>query len=432
MRSYGILRRLPGILAGVALMIAALIPGALGLEGSPGAGPAQVEAAFIGFLLLVLSSVPGALSRVFLAASRILLDIVLILVTVELASTVWLRFHPAPAAAAPGALPVPRPCPGLVYEPLVMWRTEPGYAGASATTDRFGFRSVPGQADIQPAPDIVMLGGAEAWGTAVPDSATPAALLQAGLRERGYASAVVSDLAQPGWTTRQCIVQLVEELRCGRRPDLVIVYRGVEDAAAAQAGLAGSHLRGDDFACILQGEPPAPVVTDIDPADFLASVRLLGPALGLSPRDEAAPSYPGFADGTGDSLAVLAAVTALEEDVRVLEALSRGFGFGLVFADAPCWALGSRLPSQEEIAAGLPGMDTLPEARFLRAVAESCPGRVYGGLPHIALSHALDSIPETAYADPVSVTPAGGGAAADLLAGFIDGGGLAGVRGGAR
>ncbi|MBI4166755.1 MAG: SGNH/GDSL hydrolase family protein [Acidobacteria bacterium] len=91
---------------------------------------------------------------------------------------------------------------------------------------------------------VWFLGGSTAWGMSVPDSATIPSDLSRMLNVNADGCFQVFNLGVSGYVSNQEIVYLVQELKAGRRPDIVIFYDGVNDAYAGAyyPALPATHL----------------------------------------------------------------------------------------------------------------------------------------------------------------------------------------------
>jgi hypothetical protein len=87
---------------------------------------------------------------------------------------------------------------------------------------------------------IWMLGGSTLFGMGVPDMETIPSHLSRELNAAGSGCFVVLNLGMEGYLTNQELILLVEALKTGQRPDMVVFYDGVNEAyAAAAPGVPG-------------------------------------------------------------------------------------------------------------------------------------------------------------------------------------------------
>jgi hypothetical protein len=90
--------------------------------------------------------------------------------------------------------------------------------------------------------EVFCFGGSTMIGWGVPDSLTIPSILQKDLAARLNVPVRVVNFGQQAYVNTQELIELMLQLRAGRRPDLVIFYDGINDAFAAyQSGIAGVH-----------------------------------------------------------------------------------------------------------------------------------------------------------------------------------------------
>ena len=88
-----------------------------------------------------------------------------------------------------------------------------------------------------------MFGGSTAWGEGAPDDETIPSHLARLMNVWGV-DTTVKNLGERGYVSTQEVVFLYRELQAGRRPDVVVFYDGINDAAAASnwPEVPGSHV----------------------------------------------------------------------------------------------------------------------------------------------------------------------------------------------
>src|SRR5262249_25642107 len=82
----------------------------------------------------------------------------------------------------------------------------------------------------QPAKKVWGFGGSAVYGTGDPDWATLPTYLSRDLNVGDRECVVVSNFGVEGYVTNQEVILLVQQLKEGRRPDVVIFYDGFNDA----------------------------------------------------------------------------------------------------------------------------------------------------------------------------------------------------------
>src|SRR5262249_41261232 len=126
------------------------------------------------------------------------------------------------------------------WSPYVQYRQRP-FRGQTITVLPGGIRktwNVPATDGKRPL-RIWFVGGSSAWGVGARDEKTIPSLLSKEVSEWGQAVGVLN-FGEIGYVSAQEYIWISLKLRDGERPDLVIVYDGVNDVlSAVQNGLAG-------------------------------------------------------------------------------------------------------------------------------------------------------------------------------------------------
>ena len=133
-----------------------------------------------------------------------------------------------------------------VYEPYTIWKRR-AYRGEYTTIDIAGSRRTVGNSSSDDALQVWMFGGSAVWGVGAPDHETIPSHLAALLNGDLGIDANVRNLGRRGYVSTQEVVYLMRELQAGRRPDIVIFYNGVNDAAAVSLWpeFPGAHVSFD-------------------------------------------------------------------------------------------------------------------------------------------------------------------------------------------
>ena len=130
----------------------------------------------------------------------------------------------------------------IVYEPYTIWDRR-YYPGDLISIDFGGFRPTTNNSEAEDALQVWVFGGSTAWGEGAPDDETIPSHL-AGLMNAWGVDTAVKNLGERGYVSTQEVVFLYRELQAGRRPDVVVFYDGINDAAAASnwPEAPGSHV----------------------------------------------------------------------------------------------------------------------------------------------------------------------------------------------
>lgn len=130
----------------------------------------------------------------------------------------------------------------IVYEPYTIWDRR-YYPGDLVSIDHQGLRHTTNNSDAVDALRVWVYGGSTVWGEGAPDGETIPSHL-ASLMNAWGVDTTVKNLGERGYVSTQEIVFLYRELQAGRRPDVVVFYDGINDAAAASnwPEVLGSHV----------------------------------------------------------------------------------------------------------------------------------------------------------------------------------------------
>lgn len=133
-----------------------------------------------------------------------------------------------------------------VYQPYTMWRRRP-YRGTYTTIDVEGIRRTTGNSPSDDSIQVWMFGGSAVWGVGAPDHETIPSHLASLLNREFGIDAAVRNLGERGFVSTQEVIYLMRELQSGGRPDVVIFYDGVNDAAAVSLWpeFPGAHVSFD-------------------------------------------------------------------------------------------------------------------------------------------------------------------------------------------
>ena len=131
----------------------------------------------------------------------------------------------------------------LDWQSYTYWRHRP-YRGQTLTIGDDGLRKTwnrpADEASRNEARRIFMFGGSAMVGFGARDDFTIPSILARKLSETTDFNVVVSNFGQTGYVSSQELLTLMEELKGGNVPDLVIFYDGVNDTfAALQRGVSG-------------------------------------------------------------------------------------------------------------------------------------------------------------------------------------------------
>ena len=229
----------------------------------------------------------------------------------------------------------------LEYRPFGLWRSRP-FAGRTIVVGADGLRRT--LHSRCPADQTVFLfGGSSVWGFGAPDWETLPSHLAASY-EAADRPACVVNYGEDSWRTAQGAIELLLELRRGRRPDWVVFVNGCNDVFTPFF-LTGQAEVEWDFA---RAKPWLEELARPGRGSFAFLQATNTWALFQRTRARLArgSSYPAPPDPGGLAAAV---AQAYLRDMDVVEALGRSYGFRPLFVLQPlALAGGKRLTSEEE------------------------------------------------------------------------------------
>jgi lysophospholipase L1-like esterase len=258
---------------------------------------------------------------------------------------------------------------------------------------------------------VWVFGGSAVYGTLIPDWATlPSALSR--LLNNPSRCVEVTNFGVEGYNSNQELLLLLEQLKSGHTPDVVILYDGFNDADAgtSPAGPA-AHLR---YMTVKRRMESRGYFSP----DFLNhfAIRQLGGALTRSKGRKEIPRVP------DDQLPARAAATLDNylKNVKLVRKLGETYGFKVCAFWQPAIIYGSKplVPYEREFL----DLSFQPAFGFqpLAPVYQEAERRSQGGQFHF-LGHVLDTETQPLYLDWVHLNPAGNEIVAKTVASLLAG-----------
>ncbi len=240
-----------------------------------------------------------------------------------------------------------------VYQPYTMWKRRP-YRGEYTTIDVNGLRRTVGNSSESDALQVWMFGGSTVWGVGAPDHETIPSQLAKLLNATLGIEANVRNLGERGFVSTQEVIYLMRELQAGNRPDVVLFYDGVNDAAAVSLWpeFPGAHVSFDTvrdrFEAINNDDGLGSFVrsTGLYRASRIVLDRLEGDpferdGIIVYASDDDEPNYRWLAER---------GVDLWLDNARVVEGLAQTFDFTpLMFFQPGLWSEGKPLDVSEEM-----------------------------------------------------------------------------------
>jgi lysophospholipase L1-like esterase len=212
------------------------------------------------------------------------------------------------------------------YEPFRIWGVAPWhseYINADATDQGVWRRTINADStscEKQKPVEVWMFGGSTLYGTGVPDFATLPSYLSRDLHTAGIACAMVSNFGAEGYVTNQELIVLTEQLKAGRRPDLVIFYDGVNDAyaGAVSPGIPNAHISLGNIKARLEGSLAGRL-------DFLRNSSAL--QLAMLAANSVRRVHASAPESEETQCKAAAALDNYEANLRMAQTLAQAYGF---------------------------------------------------------------------------------------------------------
>jgi lysophospholipase L1-like esterase len=324
---------------GVVIILTALFGSSL-FSSNPHPDWSRTVTGTLGVFVLISGIVIGRNSVFFRKLSMLFFSLLVAFLFIESAGTMGLFLHEK-LSSKPEVDPHEA---GLrirsgVYRPFVIWRANP-ISEENMTINNDGLRVVPGASDRPSALQVFMFGGSTMVGWKTSDNATICAHIQRYLTFYSNEPVCVTNFGQQGYVNTQELIELQLQLRAGNIPDLVIFYDGTNEIwSAVGSDTAGMHFNFQEIAYLYENryfvrETAAAQQGFLHLASELNSIHLVKRILGME-QDNGLVIYqepPSMCILHGEDFVdpiVFAGriMDIYEGDLRILQALSREFGF---------------------------------------------------------------------------------------------------------
>jgi lysophospholipase L1-like esterase len=243
---------------------------------------------------------------------------------------------------------------------------------------------------------VWMFGGSTLFGMGVPDMETIPSHVSKELKGAGQCVEVVN-LGMEGYLTNQELILLMEALKSGQHPDVVVFYDGVNEAyAAAAPGIPGKptpHLEYESIKGRMEGSFSGAL-------DFLRdsnAVQLARAVVGRFGR-RSESSVPASGEQAARAGATL---DNYQANVRVLRKLAEAYNFKVLFFWQPSLASGNKplTPFEEQFRDELRGSPQANTFAMLEAVNDEAERRSQQGGDYTFLGRIFDTVEEPVYID---------------------------------
>ena len=263
---------------------------------------------------------------------------------------------------------------------------------------------------------IWMFGGSTLFGMGVPDEATIPSYLSQELNSNSPACMAISNYGVEGYLTNQELILLVELLKKGQRPDLVIFYDGVNDSdAAVSPGIPDAHLEFRSTKSLMEGSVSSKL-------DFLRnsnSIKLARALVLRLDRGDLAGLPP-----SEISARAVAALDNYEANMNVAKMLGQAYKFKVFCFWQPSLAFGRKplAPFEQQLWDSSPNPSLATPQRVVMAVNEEAARRSTRNADFVLLGHVFDPVKEPIYIDNhMHIGPLGNQIVAGAMAKWIEG-----------
>jgi hypothetical protein len=266
----------------------------------------------------------------------------------------------------------------------------------------------------QPIQTIWMFGGSTLYGSGVPDWATIPSYLSQNLNAESGVCAKILNFGVEGYVSNQELMLLTEQLKAGRRPDIVIFYDGANDSYIGMfaPGIATAHW---DYVAI-KARVEGSIVGKLEFLRNSFALRLIRES--FARRMVSVAENAGIANSRG-----IAVLDNFEANLRIARALGEAYGFKVYCFWQPSLAYGSKplAPYEQELVnldANSPEGSAFPKMSVAYGEAER---RAARSGDFVFLGRLFDAAQPPLYLDRwMHLGPQGNELAAKAIAGNIE------------
>jgi lysophospholipase L1-like esterase len=303
-----------------------------------------------------------------------------------------------------------------VYVPFRVWSVTPWhskYVNNDESNTGLWRRTInPTQDECKTRPvNVWTFGGSTMYGTAVPDWATIPSYLSRDLNASGSGCVVVSNFGVEGYVSNQELILLMEQLKAGGHPDIVIFYDGLNDAGAAgpSSGPPKPHFYIEKIKPRVEGSLAGRFDFIRESYTFLVAKAVEGVLFGRHSSQSVLNELHTKAVATLDNY---------EANLRVAKALAQAYRFRIYCFWQPSLYYGQKplVPFERQ----LPEISTRdPWAMITTAVYQEAENRAATTGGFVFLGGMFDSVKEPIYIDQGHLGPRGNELAAQAVVQYI-------------
>lgn len=263
--------------------------------------------------------------------------------------------------------------------------------------------------------NVWAFGGSTLYGTGVPDMATIPSYLSRGLNLAGSPCTIVTNGGVEGYVSNQELLQLMERLKGGERPDIVVFYDGVNDASAAGAspGAPSAHFYFGTIKNRIEGSLSGRL--DFVQESYTMRVFRAIHSFLRRKRPVALPVEQERAKAT-------ASLDNYEANLRLARALSKTLNFELYCFWQPSLYYGHKplVPFEKNVFEVNKSEENARWSSVIAKVYEEAERRAAQGGDFVFLGGLFDSIAEPVYLDEAHLGPRGNELVAQFIAKYIE------------
>ena len=277
-------------------------------------------------------------------------------------------------------------------------------------------RTLNPKCEQQPTTNIWVFGGSAVFGTGVPDWATLPSSLARSLNGTGLGCIAVTNLGVEGYATTQELILLTEQLKAGRRPDIVIFYDGFNDAAA---GLDSPDPRNGHYGfATIQSRIEGSWIGRLDFLKKSYTFWLVQGVLKHLFRVQAPPL-----SGAESQAKAPAILDNYESNLRIVNLLSKAYNFKVYSFWQPVLIYGHKplAPFEQRLVDLDAGPNSRVDSAPIGVVYREAQGRAEKNGDFVFLGGLFDSVKEPIYVDEVHPGPLGNALLAEEIAKYVRG-----------
>src|ERR1700687_133217 len=263
--------------------------------------------------------------------------------------------------------------------------------------------------------NVWIFGGSTVYGTGVPDGATIPSYLSRTLNVAGSPCTIVTNGGVEGYVSNQELLQLMERLKSGELPDVVVFYDGVNDASAAGAspGPPNAHFYFGAIKNRIEGS----LSGRLDFVQDSLNMRVVGGV-----RGSLRPKRPVALPVEEERAKAAASLDNYEANLRLARALSKALNFELYCFWQPLlyYAHKPLVPFETNVFAVNKSDANVRWSSVIARVYEEADRRAAQGSDFFFLGGLFDSVAEPVYIDEAHLGPRGNELVAQFIAKYLE------------